>query len=197
MPEYLSTACLLAKTLNIVMYYQYNVLYAVVYAVICLLHFVFIPQPVYDGPEFITYFRGPHLKNEMNRDKRVTWMICFYAAWSPNCVTVAPMIAEISNEYHLDNLKFGKLDVSRYPAVAEEYRINTSSFSKQLPTLIIFQDGKEKIRRPAISAKGTVLKYTFTKQNIINDFELNELYNQCKKTLPKQNKDNLEEKKKK
>ena len=25
-------------------------------------HFVFIPQPVYDGPEFITYFRGPHLK---------------------------------------------------------------------------------------------------------------------------------------
>ena len=51
------------------------------------------------------------------------------------------------------------------------YKINTSSFSKQLPTLILFQDGKEKIRRPAMSAKGTVLKHTFTK--VCN---LNQLY---------------------
>ena len=51
------------------------------------------------------------------------------------------------------------------------YKINTSSFSKQLPTLILFQDGKEKIRRPAMSAKGTVLKHTFTKVS-----KLNQLY---------------------
>ena len=39
--------------------------------------------------------------------------------------------------------------------------------------------------------------YLLLQQNIINDFEMNELYNQCKKTLPKQTKENLEEKKKK
>ncbi|XP_060579991.1 thioredoxin-related transmembrane protein 2-B-like [Ruditapes philippinarum] len=70
-----------------------------------------------------------------------------------------------------------------------QYRVNTSSFSKQLPTLILFQDGKEKMRRPAMSGKGTVVKYVFTKQNIINDFELNEVYSQCKKVLPKAKKD--------
>ena len=43
------------------------------------------------------------------------------------------------------------------------YRVNTSSFSKQLPTIVLFQDGKETLRRPAISAKGTVIKFPFTK----------------------------------
>ncbi|XP_060608413.1 thioredoxin-related transmembrane protein 2 homolog [Ruditapes philippinarum] len=189
MAEYLSVACMFAKALNLVLFYQISVPYAFVYCIFCLLHFVFLPMPVYKGPEFVTYFRGPHLKNEIARDKRVTWIICFYAAWSPPCVNLAPIFAELSSEYNLDNLQFGKLDVSKFAEEAAEYRVNTSSFSKQLPTLILFQDGKEKMRRPAMSGKGTVVKYVFTKQNIINDFELNEVYSQCKKVLPKAKKD--------
>ncbi|WAR03788.1 TMX2-like protein [Mya arenaria] len=181
--EYVSVACMFAKALNLIMFYQN-------------MHFVFLPRPVYKGPEFVTYFRGPHLKNEIARDKRVTWVICFYAAWSPPCVTLAPVFSEISAEYHLENLQFGKIDISKFPEVAEEYRISTSSFSKQLPTVVVFQEGKEKTRRPAISAKGTVVKYSFTKQNIIKDFEINEIYNQCRKSLPKQKKTTSEAEKK-
>lgn len=193
--EYISVACMFAKALNLILFYQISVPYAFLYAFACLLHFVFFPMPVYKGPEFVTYFRGPHLKSEIARDTRVTWVICFYAAWSPPCVSFAPVFAEISAEYHLGNLQFGKLDVSKFSEVATEYRIDTSSFSKQLPTLVLFEGGKEKFRRPAMSVKGTVVKYTFSKQNVIKDFELNEVYSHCKKTIPKDKREKDIEKK--
>lgn len=57
------------------------------------------------------------------------------------------------------------------------FKVNTSSFSKQLPTLIMFQDGKEKMRRPVMSAKGTVIKHTFTKVRYIATTILNSVCN--------------------
>ena len=37
--------------------------------------------------------------------------------------------------------------------------------------------------------------FLYFQEKIINDFEMNEVYNQCKKTLPKQNKEKQNEKK--
>ena len=37
----------------------------------------------------------------MERDKRITWIITFYAAWSPQSVTFAPIFSEISSQYVL------------------------------------------------------------------------------------------------
>ncbi|KAI8425336.1 hypothetical protein MSG28_007105 [Choristoneura fumiferana] len=66
------------------------------------------------GPELITYFRGPQtLDEELARHKQTTWLVCLYAAWHPACVNFAPVFAELSASYSLDNLKFGKLDVGR------------------------------------------------------------------------------------
>ena len=36
------------------------------------------------------------------------------------------------------------------PKIAEKFNINTSSISRQLPTLIMFEDGKEVIRFPPL-----------------------------------------------
>ncbi len=38
----------------------------------------------------------------------MTWLICFYAAWSPSSINFAPTFAKLSSQYHLPNLKFGK-----------------------------------------------------------------------------------------
>ncbi|KAL3856177.1 hypothetical protein ACJMK2_010960 [Sinanodonta woodiana] len=181
--EYISTACMFGKVLNLVLFFKINAVYGMVYGIVCLLHLVFIPETVYRGPEYVTYFRGPHLEEELERDKRITWLIAFYAAWSPACVALAPSFAEISAEYQLDNLKFGKLDVSKFSKVGEKFNVNAGSLSKQLPTLILFQNGKEKERRPFISAKGTVVRFKFTKESIIQEFDLNNLYGQCKQQL--------------
>ena len=66
------------------------------------------------------------------------------------------------NRYSLDNLKFGKVDVGRYPELAKKYYIDDSSFSRQLPTVIVFKNGEEHIRRPSIDSKGRLQKFIFS-----------------------------------
>lgn len=74
----------------------------------------------------------------------------------------------------------GKLDVGRYPEVAEKFHINTSALTRQLPTIILFQDGKETGRVPAIIS-GQIQKFTFREDEIINTFDLNNLYAELQK----------------
>lgn len=64
--------------------------------------------------------------------------------------------------YALNNFKFGKVDVGRYPDAATKYRVSDASTSKQLPTLILFKDGKEAERRPYADHKGKLVKFLFS-----------------------------------
>jgi len=181
--EYVSTACLFTKTLSVICFSHYSLTYSMIYILLCFAHVMFLPKPVYKGPEDIVYFRGPNLCDEIRRDKSVTWLITFFVAWSPKCVTFAPVFSQLSNEYALDNLKFGKIDVSRYPDIAEKYKINTGALSRQLPTMILFKDGIEKERRP-IPTKHMTMKFDFNKDNVVKEFQLNDVYYECKKSLP-------------
>lgn len=72
------------------------------------------------------------------------------------------MECSFSERYSLDNLKFGKVDVGRFPDLAKKYYIDDSSFSRQLPTVIIFKNGEEHMRRPAIDSKGKLQKFIFS-----------------------------------
>lgn len=59
-----------------------------------------LPEPTYSGPENITYFRTvAGLDEELERDKKVTWIVTFYTAWNPACVAFAPIFAQLSHEY--------------------------------------------------------------------------------------------------
>ncbi|OWF43330.1 thioredoxin-related transmembrane protein 2-B-like [Mizuhopecten yessoensis] len=178
---YINTTCLFAKVLCGFMFFRANSLYGILFGVACLFHFVFMPERMYTGPEMITYFRGPNLDEEIKRDRRVTWLVTFYVAWSPPCVSFANIFSELSAEYSLENLKFGKIDIAKYPEVAEKYRISASPMSRQLPTIVMLEGGEETMRKPYISPKGTVVRYIFNKENIIKDFELNIAYDKCKK----------------
>lgn len=75
--------------------------------------------------------------------------------------------------YSLDNLKFGKVDVGRYPELAKKYYIDDSSFSRQLPTVIVFKNGEEHIRRPSIDSKGRLQKFIFSEVTFIFLKQLN------------------------
>ena len=68
-----------------------------------------LPEPTYKGPESIVYFRAAGLDEELSRDPRVTWLVTFYAAWSPSCVNFSPIFSQLSAQYSLPNLKFGKI----------------------------------------------------------------------------------------
>lgn len=193
-------------------------------------HLVLLPEPSYSGPENIIFIPGKDLEEELSADKRLVWLVEMYAAWNPACADFAPQFSELSAKYvqnfslsllvilfwlllfwlrySLDNLKFAKVDLARSPETAEKYQINVSSFSKQLPTLILFKGGKEEIRRPLVASSGKLIQFSFTfvsnwkmcnfsldftdysfsQENVVNTFDLNNLYQECKKN-PVPNKD--------
>lgn len=180
MVPYLASVCMYTKLANILLFFYSDPRLGVVYSVLCLLHVLLLPEPTYEGPDNVVYFTGTNLEEEIQRDTRVTWLITFYTVWNSNCVSFAPIFAELSVKYGLDNLKFGKVDATRYPAIAEKFYISTSAFSKQLPTVILFRNGKEVTRRPTVDSKGMLLKFFFSEENVTAALDLNNLHKECR-----------------
>lgn len=145
-----------------------------------------IPEPTYVEAHNVIYFRGANdLGDELKQNKNKTWLVTFYSVYNPACVNFAPIFAELSIKYDLDNLKFGKVDVGRCPEAGLPYKIDDSMSSKQLPTVILFKDGKEVTRRPTGDTKGKIIKFSFTEEAIKSVFDLNNLYEACKNNTQK------------
>jgi len=180
MTSYLTSGFVCAKVANVILFFRTDPRYGLVYCFLFAMQAMLLPEPTYKGPENITYFRANGLEDELRRDPKVTWLVTFYAAWSPSSVNFSPIFAKISANYGLPNLKFGKLDVGRYPEVADKHLISTSALTRQLPTVIMFQEGKEVGRVPAIVA-GKVQKFMFKEEEIVQIFDLNNLYAEARK----------------
>ncbi|KAI0209076.1 hypothetical protein LSAT2_006231 [Lamellibrachia satsuma] len=189
--SYFGTVCMFAKMLSVVLFLRQSPLLGVIFVVLCIIHLAFLPEPAYSGPESVMYFSGgTNLQDELERDKRVTWLVEFYAAWLPSCVSFSAVYAPLSSKYSLDNFKFAKVDVTRYPEVAKAFNISTSTWTKQLPTLILFENGKEVTRRPIIDSKNRVAcKFVFSEINVVQSFDLNNVYDKCKKNLQSRRKE--------
>lgn len=181
MINYLTSSFMYTKIANLILWFYSDVRLGIIYGVLFILFGLIIPEPTYSGPENIVYFRTVNgLEEEMNRDKKVNWLVVFYTAWNPACVNFAPLFSQLSAEYNLENLKFGKVDLGRFPDAGKKYHVSDSSLSKQLPTIILFRNGKEDIRRPMADSKGKLIKFFFSEDNVKVAFDLNNLYKACK-----------------
>ncbi|XP_014238456.1 thioredoxin-related transmembrane protein 2 homolog [Trichogramma pretiosum] len=182
MINYLSNSFVYCKVANLILWFHADITLGILYAVIFMLCGLLCPEPTYQGPENVIYLRGGNsLQEELERDTRVCWLIAFYTVWNPACVNFAPIFSELSAKYALDNFKFGKVDIGRHPEVAAKYRINDSSKSQQLPSLILFKEGKEVERRPVADRQGKLMKFLFSMDNIKNAFDIEGVYETCLK----------------
>ncbi|KAJ0169725.1 hypothetical protein K1T71_014331 [Dendrolimus kikuchii] len=180
MVNYLSSSFVYTKIANLILWLYADVRYGLPYGALIIFTALLLPEPSYIGPEHITYFRGLHsLDEELKNHKNITWLVCLYAAWHPACVNFAPVYSELSASYGLQNLKFAKLDVGRYPEAAAKYRVQDGPTSRQLPTLILFAEGQERMRRPHPDHNGKLQKFLFSKDNVKAAFDLDGLYEEC------------------
>jgi thioredoxin 1 len=62
-------------------------------------------------------------------------LVDFYADWCGPCKMVAPIVAELADEY-AGVYKIGKLNVDNEPNTAEKYRVMS------IPTLMIIKNGE-------------------------------------------------------
>ncbi|XP_006260411.1 thioredoxin-related transmembrane protein 2 [Alligator mississippiensis] len=190
--QHIGNIFMFSKVANAILFFRLDIRMGLLYLTLCIVFLMTCKPPLYMGPEYIKYFSDKTIDEELERDKRVTWVVEFFANWSSECQSFAPIFADLSLKYNCTGLHFGKVDVGRYTDVSTRYKVSTSPLTKQLPTLILFQAGKEVMRRPQIDKKGRAVSWTFSEENVIREFNLNELYQKAKK-LSKQPRDDVPE----
>ena len=107
-------------------------------------------------------------------DKDKVWLVSFWADWCETCNFLEPTLASLSVKYGFgpDGVEFGKVDVVKYPELAEEFRIDTSGTTSQLPSVVMFYRGLEVKRLPPFKSDGTVVKTKIDRKGIEKYFEL-------------------------
>ncbi|XP_053179188.1 thioredoxin-related transmembrane protein 2-A [Scomber japonicus] len=181
MEQHIGNLFLFSKVANVILFFRLDIRLGILYLALCVAFVMTCKAPVYVGPEYIKYFSDQTIDEELQKDSRVTWIVEFYANWSSDCQSFAPVFADLSLKYNCAGLRFGKVDIGRYGEVSERYRVSTSPLAKQLPSLVLFQGGREIMRRPMVDSKGRAVSWTFNEENIIREFNLNELFQKSKK----------------
>ncbi|XP_062432215.1 thioredoxin-related transmembrane protein 2 isoform X2 [Rhea pennata] len=157
--QHIGNIFMFSKVANAILFFRLDIRMGLLYLTLCIVFLMTCKPPLYMGPEYIKYFSDKTIDEELERDKRVTWIVEFFANWSSECQSFAPIFADLSLKY----------------------KVSTSPLTKQLPTLILFQGGTETMRRPQIDKKGRAVSWTFSEENVIREFNLNELYQKSKK----------------
>ncbi|GMH82111.1 hypothetical protein TrVE_jg12981 [Triparma verrucosa] len=145
-------------------------------ALYCVM-FVTIQPGKFQGAQRIEHLNPVSLKSRVRKptstaDKSAVWLVAFWADWCETCTFLEAMLASLSIKYSKSGLEFGKVDVVKYPELAEEFRIDTSGTSWQLPTIILFYKGVEVKRLPPFKSDGTVVKTKMDEKGVTKFFEL-------------------------
>ena len=79
---------------------------------------------------------------------QAVWLVKLTAAWSSQSRQAEATFAELSLEYASERLRFGEIDVGRWPKVARKYGMAIDSAPNQLPVFLLLKQGKLVKRLP-------------------------------------------------
>ena len=92
-----------------------------------------------------------HLENEnfseLIKEKTV---VDFYATWCGPCKMLGPVFEELSKEV---DINFVKVDIDNHEDLCREYKVMS------VPTLILFEDGKEVRRNIGFIPKDKLIEF--------------------------------------
>ncbi|PSN33186.1 Thioredoxin-related transmembrane protein 2 [Blattella germanica] len=99
MINYLTSSFMYNKVANLILWFYADIRLGIAYGILFVLLGMLLPEPTYSGPENVVYFRtAAGLEEELQRDRRITWLVVFYTVWNPACTTFAPIFAQLSSE---------------------------------------------------------------------------------------------------
>ena len=87
--------------------------------------------------------------NQQTKGKLV--LVDFWAEWCAPCRMMAPILNDLANELP-DDKYVGKLNIETYQSMAQRFNV------RSIPTIILFENGKEINRFVGIKTKDFLLK---------------------------------------
>ncbi|WP_321285920.1 thioredoxin [uncultured Sunxiuqinia sp.] len=89
-------------------------------------------------------------KNFQQKTKNKLVLVDFWASWCAPCKMMAPILNDVSEELN-GNSYIGKVNIEQYQILAQKFKV------RNIPTLILFRNGKEVGRFVGIKSKKYLL----------------------------------------
>jgi thioredoxin 1 len=94
--------------------------------------------------------------NIINSEKPV--LVDFYAIWCGPCKVLGPVLKEVKDNLG-DKVSIIKIDVDKNQQLASQYQV------RGVPTMILFQNGKQLWRQSGVLDKSDIIKIILEKSN--------------------------------
>jgi thioredoxin 1 len=94
--------------------------------------------------------------NIIQSDKPV--LIDFFATWCGPCQTLAPILKQVKENLG-DRISIIKIDVDKNQQIAAQYQV------RGVPTMILFQNGKQLWRQSGVLSSSDLIKVIVEKSN--------------------------------
>jgi thioredoxin 1 len=85
-------------------------------------------------------------------------LIDFFATWCGPCKTLTPILKEVKDSLG-DRISIIKIDVNKNQQISSQYQV------RGVPTMILFQNGKQLWRQSGVLAKEEIIKIILEKSN--------------------------------
>lgn len=85
-------------------------------------------------------------------------LIDFFATWCGPCQTLAPILKEVKDQLG-DRISIIKIDVDKNQQIAAQYQV------RGVPTMILFQKGKQLWRQSGVVDANNLIKIILEKSN--------------------------------
>jgi thioredoxin 1 len=95
-------------------------------------------------------------ENIINSEKPV--LIDFFATWCGPCKTLAPILKEVKDSLG-ERISIIKIDVDKNQELASKYQV------RGVPTMILYQSGKQLWRQSGVLTKDDIIKTIVEKSN--------------------------------